>query len=94
MDDFTIETPEYGMDFESEDLGVEDVAHDSARLTEQVLAGEREDAFADAIALNGAFRIYARDDCEDLEAGLATAREVIDSGAAADRLEALRGFRP
>jgi anthranilate phosphoribosyltransferase len=94
MDDFTIETPEYGMDFESEDLGVEDVAHDSARLTEQVLAGEREDAFADAIALNGAFRIYARDDCEDLAAGLATAREVIDSGAAADRLEALRGFRP
>jgi anthranilate phosphoribosyltransferase len=92
MDDFTIETPDYGMDFESEDLGVEDVAYDSARLTEQVLAGEREDQFADAIALNGAFRIYARDDCADLDEGLAMAREAIDSGAATEKLEALRGF--
>ncbi|MWG34060.1 anthranilate phosphoribosyltransferase [Halomarina oriensis] len=92
MDDFTIETPDYGMDFESEDLAVEDVARDSATVTEAVLAGERDDQFADAIALNGAFRIYARGDCEALDEGLATAREVIDSGAAAETLDALRGF--
>ncbi|MFD1514646.1 anthranilate phosphoribosyltransferase [Halomarina rubra] len=92
MDDFTIETPEYGMDFESEDLGVEDVARDSARITEEVLAGERDGDFADAIALNGAFRIFARGDCADLDEGLAVAREVVDSGAAAETLDALRGF--
>ncbi|MFC5972365.1 anthranilate phosphoribosyltransferase [Halomarina salina] len=92
MDDFTIETPEYGMDFDSDDLGVEDVALDSARITEEVLTGERDDQFADAVALNGAFRIFARGDCEDLDEGLATAREVIDSGEAAERLDALRAF--
>ena len=92
MDDFTIETPEYGKDFDSDDLAVDDVARDSASITEAVLTGERDDQFADAIALNGAFRIFARGDCEDLDEGLATAREVIDSGEAAERLDALRGF--
>ncbi|WP_254536333.1 anthranilate phosphoribosyltransferase [Halomarina litorea] len=92
MEDFTIETPDYGMDFENEDLAVEDVAADSARITEEVLAGERDDEFADAIALNGAFRIFARDDCDSLEEGLETARAVIEDGSAAERLAALRDF--
>lgn len=92
LDDFTIETPEYGMDFESEDLAVDDVATDSARITEEVLSGEREDRFADAIALNGAFRIFAHEDCDSLDEGLAMAREAIDDGSTEAILDDLRAF--
>ena len=92
MDDFDIETPEYGMDFEEADLGVDDVAADSAEMTEAVLAGDRDDEFADAVAVNAALRIYAAGDAEDIRDGLESAREALESGAAAERLEALRSF--
>jgi anthranilate phosphoribosyltransferase len=92
LEDFEIKTAEYGMDFEGDDLAVEDVAAESAAITEAVLAGEREDQFADAVALNAALRIYAREDCDDLDDGLALAREAIADGSAAERLEALRAF--
>jgi anthranilate phosphoribosyltransferase len=92
MEDFTIETADYGMEFESEDLAVESVAADSAEITEAVLEGEREDAFADAVALNAAVRIFARGDAEDVAAGLETARDALAGGDAADRLAALRSF--
>jgi anthranilate phosphoribosyltransferase len=92
--DYEIETPEYGMDFDSEDLAVDpdDVAGDSAALTAEIVAGDRDDHFADAVALNAAFRIYARNDAETLDAGLDRARESIDSGAAEAVLEDLRAF--
>ncbi|MGZ0748290.1 anthranilate phosphoribosyltransferase [Haloparvum sp. AD34] len=92
FDDFEIETAEYGMDFESEDLEVDDVAADSAEITEDVLAGDREDRFADAIALNAAVRIYAREDADSLEDGLEQARAAIADGSAAAVLEELRDF--
>jgi anthranilate phosphoribosyltransferase len=90
LNDYTIETATYGMDFEEDDLAVDDVAADSAAITEAVLAGEREDHFADAVALNAALRIYARGDVSDLDDGLSRARETLSTGAAADRLSALR----
>ncbi|KAB1193314.1 anthranilate phosphoribosyltransferase [Haloferax sp. MBLA0076] len=94
FDDFEIETAEYGMDFEYDDLGVDedDVAGDSATITEEVLSGAREDRFADAVALNAALRIYAREDADSIDEGLEMAREAIDSGAAAEVLEDLRAF--
>jgi len=92
LEDFEIETAEYGMDFESEDLGVDDVAGESAAITEAVVSGEREDQFADAVALNAALRIYAREDVDSLEAGLDEARAAIDDGSANAVLEDLRAF--
>jgi anthranilate phosphoribosyltransferase len=92
LQDYEIETAEYGMAMESEDLEVDDVTADSATITEAVLAGEREDEFADAIALNGAFRMYARQDVDSLEAGLEQARDVIADGSAEAVLEELRAF--
>ncbi|WP_336326645.1 anthranilate phosphoribosyltransferase [Halovenus sp. HT40] len=92
FEDFEIETAEYGMDFEREQLEVEDVAADSATITREVLDGDREDAFADAIALNAAVRIYAGGDVDTLDAGLDRARAVIADGTAADRLAALQAF--
>ena len=92
LDDFEIETAEYGMDFESEDLGVEDVAGESAAITEAVVSGDRDDQFADAVALNAALRIYAREDVDSLEDGLDEARAAIDDGSANAVLEDLRAF--
>ncbi|MFC7142262.1 anthranilate phosphoribosyltransferase [Halosimplex aquaticum] len=92
LDDFEIQTANYGMDFESEDLQVDDVAAESAAITEDVLAGERDDQFADAVALNAALRIYAREDADSLDEGLEMARDALDSGDAADVLDDLREF--
>ncbi|MFP9190193.1 anthranilate phosphoribosyltransferase [Natrialbaceae archaeon A-CW1-1] len=92
FDDFEIETAEYGMEMESEDLAVDDVDADSAAITESVLAGERDDHFADAVALNAAFRLFARDDVDDLEDGLERTRDVIADGSGAAVLEELRAF--
>ncbi|MDS0478621.1 anthranilate phosphoribosyltransferase [Natrinema sp. 1APR25-10V2] len=92
LEDYEIETAEYGMEMEAEDLEVDDVTADSATITEEVLAGEREDHFTDAIALNGAFRMYARQDVDSLEDGLDRAREIISDGSAEAVLEDLRAF--
>jgi len=92
--DYEIETAAYGMDFELADLQVEDVPTDSATITEEVLAGERTDEFADAIALNAAFRIYARGDVSDLVAGLERARDILADGSGVDVLSELRTFEP
>jgi len=92
VSDFEIETQEYGMDFESEDLEVDDVAGGSAALTEAVLAGERDDQFADAVALNAALRMYAREDVASLDDGLETARAVLDDGRGLETLDALQAF--
>jgi len=92
FDDYEIETPEYGMEFEEEDLEVDDVPADSARLTEEIVAGDRGDHFADAVAVNAAFRIYARDDADSLEEGLDVAREAVEDGSAAAVLDDLRAF--
>ncbi|MFB6112166.1 MAG: anthranilate phosphoribosyltransferase [Halobacteriaceae archaeon] len=90
VDDFEIRTAEYGMDFDEAALSVDEVAADSARLTEEVLAGEREDAFADAVALNAALRMYAHADVSDLHTGVETARDVMADGRAAEALATLR----
>jgi anthranilate phosphoribosyltransferase len=92
LKDYEIETPEYGMDFEEADLEVDDVAVDSATITEAVLAGDRSDHFADAIELNAAFRIYAGGEADSLDDGLERATEAIEDGSAQAVLEDLRAF--
>lgn len=89
-----IETADFGLAFEEDDLVVDDVATDSARITHDVLAERRSDHFADAIALNAAVRLYAGSTVDTIEDGLALARGVIDDGEAADRLDQLRAFEP
>ena len=92
FEDYEIETAAYGMDFEEADLEVDDVAGDSARLTREVVAGDRTDHWADAVALNAAFRIYAGGDADSLDAGLDAARAAISDGSAAAVLDDLRAF--
>ena len=92
FEDYEIETAEYGMDFEEADLQVDDVAEDSARLTEEVVAGDRTDHWYDAVALNAAVRIYAGGDADSLDEGLDAARTAISDGSAAAVLDDLRAF--
>ncbi|SIR00328.1 anthranilate phosphoribosyltransferase [Haladaptatus litoreus] len=92
LTDYEIETANYGMSFERDDLEVGDVSADSAKITESVLSGERDDKFADAVALNAAFRIYAGGGAASLEDGLEIARETISDGKSLDGLSKLRRF--
>jgi anthranilate phosphoribosyltransferase len=92
IEDFEIETAAFGMDLAADDLAVEDVAEDSAQITESVLAGERDGPFADAVALNAALRLYAGETAGDLEEALEVARGAMDEGDAAAVLEDLQAF--
>jgi anthranilate phosphoribosyltransferase len=94
IEDSEVETADFGADFERGDLRVEDLAADSAGITETVLSGERDGAFADAVALNAGFRIYAGDGADSVGEGVERARSVLADGGAEERLDALRAFEP
>jgi anthranilate phosphoribosyltransferase len=57
-----------------------------------VFSGEERGAKRDAILLNAAGAIAAGGHAEDLRDGLELARETVDSGGAAERLEALAAY--
>jgi anthranilate phosphoribosyltransferase len=65
---------------------------DNARAIRAVFSGEDRGAKRDAILLNAAGAIAAGGHAEDLRAGLEAARQAIDSGAAAERLDELAAF--
>ena len=64
----------------------------NAEVIRAVFSGEERGAKRDAILLNAAGAIAAGHHAEDLRDGLEVARETVDSGAAAERLEALIAF--
>jgi len=88
-----ISVDDYGAEFEREDLEVGDIATDSARITEEVLNGDRKegDAFADAVGINAALRVYAREDTDTLREALEEVRGVMRDGKPADILEEVKG---
>ena len=65
---------------------------ENADAIRRVLAGEERGGQRDAVLLNAAGAIAAAGHAGDLREGLARAREAVDSGAAAERLEALVAF--
>jgi anthranilate phosphoribosyltransferase len=67
-------------------------AVENAAVIRAIFSGEEQGAKRDAILLNAAGAIAAGGHAADLREGLAVAREALDSGAAADRLEALAAF--
>ena len=64
----------------------------NAAVIRAVFSGELRGAKRDAILLNAAGAIAAGGHADDLRDGLELARETVDSGAAAERLEALVAF--
>jgi anthranilate phosphoribosyltransferase len=65
---------------------------ENAAVIRAVFSGEERGGKRDAILLNAAGAIAAGGHAEDLRDGLEFARESVDSGAAAERLEALIAF--
>lgn len=92
IESFDIDAETFNYAVTTEDLAVTDVAKDSAQITIDVLTGKRQDHFADAIALNGAIRLFADGAVDSLEAGIERAEAVIANGEAAERLTALQEF--
>lgn len=65
---------------------------ENAAVIRRVFSGEERGAKRDAVLLNAAGAIAAGGHADDLHDGLEAAREAVDSGAAAERLEALAAF--
>ncbi len=65
---------------------------ENAAVIRAVFSGREQGAKRDAILLNAAGAIAAGGHADDLRDGLELARETVDSGAAAERLEALIAF--
>ena len=67
---------------------------DNAADMRGVLAGDLEGAKRDIVLANAGAAIYVAGEADSLAGGVDAAREAVDSGAAAARLEALREFDP
>jgi len=86
---YTIQPEDYGMNRHSiTDLAV-DSAEESLAMVNAVLNGEKGPA-TDIVTLNAGAAIYAAGLAEDLQRGIEKAEEVIASGEAAAKLEALK----
>ncbi len=66
------------------------VPEENARIIREVLEGETRGGAAAAILLNAGAAIYVAGKADSLEAGARRARDVVESGAALEKLEALR----
>ena len=85
---YTITPEDFGLARGSlSELKVAD-ARESLAIIEGVLAGKRGSA-RDIVALNAGAAIYAADLADSLATGISKAAEVIDSGAAREKLDAL-----
>jgi anthranilate phosphoribosyltransferase len=65
---------------------------ENARTVHAIFAGDEHGARRDAVLLNAAGAVAAAGGADDLADGLALAREAVDSGAAAHRLEQLVAY--
>ena len=65
---------------------------DNAAILRGVLSGELKDAKRDVVVLNSAAALVAADKADDIPAGIKLAEEVIDSGAALEKLDKLISF--
>jgi anthranilate phosphoribosyltransferase len=73
------------------DLLGDDAPH-NARLLSDILSGELRDAKRDVVVLNAGAALLAAGIVDELGAGIQRAAEVIDSGAALAKLEALVAY--
>lgn len=75
-----------------EDLAPGDARH-NADVLQSVLEGRASEALKDIVAYNAGIRLFAGERVSSVEAGLAAARQALESGAALAKLETLRQRR-
>jgi len=89
FEELRIDAAEYGLQpATAEEMAGGDAA-ENARIAEAVLAGEKG-GNRDLVLLNAGLRIWLAERAASIGEGIERARESIDSGAALDKLEALR----
>jgi anthranilate phosphoribosyltransferase len=89
---FTIAPEDFGLERRSLDASSADGSGESAQLVRAILEGETHTAFAaarDLVIVNAAAALHIAGVAPDLRHATALARESIDSGRAASKLEAL-----
>lgn len=94
VEETDLDAASLGLSVSTDDLGVSDVAGDSASITEGVIGGDRSGRLAEAVLLNAGLRIYAGGDVDSVAAGVERARQAVDDGRAATVLSRLRSFDP
>lgn len=92
LTDFDLDADSLGLSASTAALEVDDVAVDSARLTEAVLTGDAGTSVTDAVALNAGLRLFAASETESVAQGVDRARATIESGRATAVLQRLRDF--
>ena len=91
MKTFTISPEHFGLQRRSVNRGREG-PNENARVIHAILHGEKNSDFAlarDLVVINAAAALYLADVANDFQKATAMARESIDSGQAASKLEAL-----
>lgn len=87
---FEITPEEFGLQRRPLDSLRTQSAEENAKLIREVLLGERHDAARDLILLNAAASLHLAGNGATFIDSIHSAKEVIDNGAALDKLEALR----
>lgn len=87
--ELTIDASEHGLEAASkEEMEGGDARH-NAEIAESIFGGDKG-AYRDLVTLNAAVRLWLAERAPDIAAGIDLARQTIDSGAAREKLEALR----
>ena len=88
---YTIAPEDFGIPAQSLDPLIIDNSEQSLALVRSALSGQAGPAF-DMVALNAGATLYAGDLSDSLVAGVADAREILQSGKALEKLEELARF--
>ncbi len=85
---YTVRPEDFGMTRATKADIVGGTPEENAAITRAILSGEERGPKRDTVLLNAAAAFYVTGRAESLEAGVAMAAEIIDSGAATETLEA------
>ena len=89
---YILDPRDYGFMLARKSDVVGGTAQENAEITRAILNGTETGAKRDIVLLNAGCALYTAGCANTIPEGVALARQSIDSGAAMERLEALRGF--
>jgi len=87
---YSVDPRDYGLELCLRDALLGGTAEENALLTRRILSGETDKTIEpkrNAVLLNSAAALYTAGECDDIGDGIKLAAEVIDSGAALDKLD-------
>ena len=94
VSEYTVTPADLGVDSHDLEAVAGGSPSDNAADMRGILAGDLGGAKRDIVLANAGAAVYVAGEADSLAGGVDAAREAVDSGAAAARLEELRGFDP